>query len=156
MKRILRGFLIVLFVFSFSACGLAANKTEESKKEKKESRMTESKKDSNITIQADENNEITATKAKEIIDTVENVIILDVRTQEEFKQSRIPNSILIPNYEIASRAEKELPDKNAIILIYCRSGNRSASATKEMRAMGYTRVYDFGGIIDWPYETIKG
>lgn len=82
-------------------------------------------------------------------------ILLDVRTEEEYRQERIDGAILIPDTEIAERAETELPDKGALILVYCRSGRRSELAAKELINQGYTNVYDFGGIIDWPYETIE-
>ena len=98
---------------------------------------------------------ITAEQAKNMMDDGDSYILLDVRTEEEFKENRIDGAILIPDYEINSRAEKELADKNVRILIYCRSGRRSALAAKEMIDMGYTDVYDFGGIIDWPYQTVK-
>jgi phage shock protein E len=83
-------------------------------------------------------------------------ILLDVRTPDEFITSRIPGSILIPDYELAARAAAELQDKNAQIVIYCRSGNRSRTAANRLLALGYTRVYDLGGIISWPYEKISG
>jgi rhodanese-related sulfurtransferase len=79
-----------------------------------------------------------------------------VRTEEEFIEQRIPGAKLIPDTEVTSRAASELSDKNALVLVYCRSGRRSADAAKELVAMGYSRVYDFGGIIDWPYETESG
>lgn len=99
---------------------------------------------------------ITAEEAKEIMDSGKDYILLDVRTAEEFAESHIDGAILIPDNELGARAESELPDKNATILIYCRSGNRSASAAKELIRMGYVNVYDFGGIMDWPYETVSG
>lgn len=99
---------------------------------------------------------ITAEEAKEIMDSGEDYILLDVRTAEEFAESHIDGAILIPDNELGARAESELSDKNATILIYCRSGNRSASAAKELIRMGYVNVYDFGGIMDWPYETVSG
>ncbi len=103
---------------------------------------------------AAEYKKITPDEAKELMDTRENVILLDVRTKEEFDQGHIPNALLLPNTEIKKQAGEKLPDKNALILVYCRSGNRSKSASEELLAMGYTKVYDFGGIIDWPYETV--
>jgi len=99
---------------------------------------------------------ITAEQAKEKMDETDGWILLDVRTDVEFKESRIEGAILIPDYEISDRVESELPDKDALILIYCRSGRRSALAANEMVSMGYTNVYDFGGIIDWPYDTVSG
>jgi len=94
---------------------------------------------------------ISAEEAWEIINSDDPHIILDVRTREEFQESHIPNAILIPDYEIATRVRAEIPDKSTIILIYCRSGNRSAKVARELIAMGYKNVFDFGGIIDWPY-----
>ena len=98
---------------------------------------------------------ISSEEARRIMESTDDFILLDVRTDEEYKENRIDGAILIPDYEIAERAGLELPDKNAIILIYCRSGRRSANAAKNLVGMGYTNIYDFGGIIDWPYETIS-
>ena len=95
---------------------------------------------------------ITAEEAKQIMDTEEGYIILDVRTQEEYDGGHIPGAILIPNTEIEARAEEELPDKNQLILVYCRSGRRSKLAAEALVALGYTNIKEFGGIIDWPYE----
>ena len=99
--------------------------------------------------------QITAEKAKSIMDTEEDYIIIDARTEEEFNEGHIEGAILIPEYEIASRAEKELPDKDALILVYCRSGRRSKIASEELVKLGYINVKEFGGITDWPYETVK-
>ena len=97
---------------------------------------------------------ISAQEAKAIIES-ENVIILDVRTQEEYNEGHIENSVLLPVNDISAKAEEILTDKDAKILVYCRSGNRSATASKQLIKMGYTNVYDFGGINSWPYEIIK-
>ena len=99
--------------------------------------------------------QITAEQAKTIIDTEKDYIIIDARTDEEFAEGHIKNAILIPEYEIANRAEKELPDKEQVILVYCRSGRRSKIASEELVKLGYTNVKEFGGIIDWPYEVVK-
>lgn len=99
--------------------------------------------------------QITAEQAKTIMDTEKDYIIIDARTEEEFAEGHIENAILIPEYEIAERAEKELPDKEQLILVYCRSGRRSKIASEELVKLGYTNVKEFGGIIDWPYETVK-
>lgn len=85
-----------------------------------------------------------------------SVIILDVRTSEEYNEGHIPGAVLIPDYEILETAEKILKDKNQTILVYCRSGNRSRKAANNLLYLGYQNVYDFGGIIDWPYEIVKG
>ncbi|MBV1756544.1 MAG: rhodanese-like domain-containing protein [Dethiosulfatibacter sp.] len=98
---------------------------------------------------------ISAQKAKEIIDTGADILIVDVRTEEEFKQGHIPNAILIPDTQIRDLAADMLVDLDQTILIYCRSGNRSRTASKILIDMGYTNVMDFGGILDWPYEIVK-
>lgn len=99
--------------------------------------------------------QITADKAKEIMDSSAEYILIDARTDEEFSQGHIEGAVLIPEYEIASRTEAELPDKDALILVYCRSGRRSKIASEELVNLGYTNVKEFGGIIDWPYEIVK-
>ena len=98
--------------------------------------------------------QITPEQAKSIMDTESDYIIIDARTDEEFAEGHIKGAILIPEYEIADRAEKELKDKDALILVYCRSGRRSNIASEELVKLGYTNVKEFGGIIDWPYETV--
>ena len=99
--------------------------------------------------------QITAEQAKTIMDTEKDYVIIDARTEEEFAEGHIENAILLPEYEIAERAEKELPDKDTLILVYCRSGRRSKIASEELTQLGYTNVKEFGGIIDWPYEVVK-
>ena len=99
--------------------------------------------------------QISSQQAKNLMDTESDYIILDTRTEEEFAEGHIPNAILIPHYEIAQRAEKELPDKDQLILVYCRSGNRSKQASQVLADLGYTNVKEFGGIIDWEYEIEK-
>ena len=96
---------------------------------------------------------ISAEEAKELMDKSENYIILDVRTKEEYDEVHIPDAILIPDTEIADRAEDELTDKDQLIFVYCRSGNRSKKASAILSQMGYTNIKEFGGIKDWPYET---
>ena len=133
MKK-LRGLIIMLVIslslFSLTACGGENEKA--------------------LTYE-----QITPQQAKEIMDTQQDYIIIDARTQEEFTEGHIENAILMPEYEIANRAEKELPDKDALILVYCRSGRRSKIASEELVKLGYANVKEFGGIIDWPYETVK-
>ena len=89
------------------------------------------------------------------MDNETGYIIIDARTQEEFDEGHIEGAIMIPEYEISQRAEKELPDKEQLILVYCRSGRRSKIASQALADLGYTNVKEFGGIIDWPYETVK-
>jgi rhodanese-related sulfurtransferase len=99
---------------------------------------------------------ITADEAKRRLDSGESIILLDVRTEEEYIQKHIPNSILIPLNDLENDVEAQLPDKDATLFVYCRSGNRSTSASKILVKLGYKNVYDLGGIIDWPYETESG
>lgn len=97
---------------------------------------------------------ITAEEAKKIMDTESEYVILDVRTEEEFAQGHIPGAMLIPDYAIREEADKALPDKDALILVYCRSGRRSKNAAETLAELGYTNIREFGGILDWPYETV--
>ena len=112
-----------------------------------------------LTACGDDNNnsyeQITAKEAKTIMDTENDYIIIDARTTEEFAEGHIIDAILIPEYEIADRAEKELPNKEQLILVYCRSGRRSKIASEELVKKGYINVKEFGGIIDWPYDVVK-
>ena len=94
-------------------------------------------------------------EAKALMDAADNCVVLDVRTIEEFRSAHIAGAILIPDYEIFDRAEAELTDKSQLILVYCRSGRRSKIAAEELVKLGYTNVKEFGGIIDWEYETVK-
>ena len=99
--------------------------------------------------------QISGAEAKALMDSESGYIIIDARTQSEYDDGHIPGAILIPEYEIADRAEKELPDKDQLILVYCRSGRRSKIAAEELVKLGYTNVKEFGGIIDWEYEIVK-
>jgi rhodanese-related sulfurtransferase len=99
---------------------------------------------------------ITAKEAYRMMGELDNYILLDVRTPAEFQEMRIDGAVLIPDYEIKNRAEVELPDKNAVIFVYCRSGRRSAQAAADLAALGYKNIYDFGGIINWPYKKASG
>ena len=99
--------------------------------------------------------QITPEEAKKIMDSGEEYIILDTREQDEFDAGHIPGAILIPYTEIENKAEEMLTDKDAQILVYCRSGRRSKIASESLSKLGYTNVKEFGGIIDWPYEIEK-
>ena len=83
-------------------------------------------------------------------------IILDVRTPEEFADKHIPGALNIPNETIGTAEIPELPDKDQLILVYCRSGNRSKQASEKLAVLGYTNIVEFGGINDWPGETVTG
>ena len=85
-----------------------------------------------------------------------NYIILDVRTEEEYNERHIPNAINIPNETIGTEEIAELPDKEQLIMVYCRSGNRSKQASQKLADLGYTNIVEFGGINDWTGETVTG
>jgi len=99
--------------------------------------------------------QITQDKAKGIMDSDTEHIVLDVREQEEFDEGHIKGAVLLPYTEITDKAESVIPDKDALILVYCRSGRRSKIAAESLASLGYTNVKEFGGIIDWKYEIEK-
>ena len=94
-------------------------------------------------------------EAVSMMETETDYIILDVRTPEEFAEKHIPNAINVPNEEIGTEEITELPDKDQLILVYCRSGNRSKQASEKLVALGYTNIYEFGGINNWTGETVS-
>lgn len=96
--------------------------------------------------------QISAEAAMELMEKEEDYVILDVRTQEEYDEKHIPGAILIPNETIGTEEISELPDKEQMIFVYCRSGNRSKQASEKLVKLGYTNVVEFGGIEDWTGE----
>lgn len=100
--------------------------------------------------------DISPEEAKKRLDTEKGIILVDVRTKEEYAEKHIPGSTLIPVEVIEKEAINKLKDKDSTIFVYCRSGNRSTSASKILASLGYTRVSNMGGIIDWKYETESG
>ena len=136
-------FLIIVSLTLFSSCS-----------------GTENNETTNSTTEATINNtlgyeQISGEQAKHLMDTEKDYIIIDARTEEEFNEGHIEGAILIPEYEIGERAEKELLDKEQFLLVYCRSGRRSKIAAQALADLGYTNVKEFGGIIDWQYEIVK-
>ena len=95
---------------------------------------------------------ISREEAKQMMSLDDGHIIVDVRRQDEYDSGHIPGAILIPNESIGTEQPEQLPDKDRIILVYCRSGRRSKEAAQKLANMGYTNVYEFGGIIDWTGE----
>lgn len=124
-----------------------------------ETQATEAKMETTTEVKTEETNapytKIKAEEAKSRLDASSDIILVDVRTQEEFDSGHIEGALLIPYDEMADLAESLLPDKDAEIFLYCRSGNRSGIAGQELIALGYTNIVDFGGIIDWPYDIVN-
>ena len=100
--------------------------------------------------------QINMDEAIAMMEAESDYIILDVRTPEEFSEKHIPGAINIANETIGSEEIPELPDKDQLILVYCRSGNRSKQASEKLVALGYTNIVEFGGINDWPGEVVSG
>lgn len=140
-------FLLIISLTLFSSCSGDVN-TEET-----QNKTIETTKDSINNSRGYE--QISGEEAKRLMDTETDYIIVDARTTEEFNEGHIEGAILIPEYEIGERAEKVLPHKNQLILVYCRSGRRSKIASQALADLGYTNVKEFGGIIDWEYEIVK-
>lgn len=134
MKKISLILTLLLFIVSFAACSTSS--------------------DGNSNDNLKEYTPISYEEAKKIMDEQNDIIILDVRTKEEFESGHIKGATLFPSEEINKKNAAEiLPDKNQTILVYCRSGRRSKISAQKLADMGYTSVYEFGGINSWPYET---
>jgi rhodanese-related sulfurtransferase len=138
MKPVIFITILLATAFLFVACS-SKTKVEEEK--------------TSMDTKAESYENISPKEAKARLEAEEGIILLDVRTPEEYAESHIPNSILIPVDVIEKEAPEKLTDKNANIFVYCRSGRRSVAASEALVKMGYTNVYNLGGIIDWPYET---
>lgn len=139
MKRI--SFLILLTVLSLTGCSGSIG--------------TKSATTTTVSEQTIGYKQISQDEAKEMMARDDGHIIVDVRRQDEYDEGHIPGAILIPNENINTTRPKELKDLDQIILVYCRSGRRSKEASDKLAKMGYTKVYEFGGIITWTGETIK-
>lgn len=114
---------------------------------------------SSVPISAEQNSGyhiISMEDAIAIMEEESGYIILDVRTVEEYNERHIPGAINVPNEQIGTEEIPELPAKDQLILVYCRSGNRSKQASSKLAAMGYTNIVEFGGINDWPGEVVSG
>ena len=100
--------------------------------------------------------QVTMEEAAAMMREESGYIILDVRTAEEYSEKHIPGAVKVPNEIIGSAGIPELPDKAQLILVYCRSGNRSKQAAEKLAKLGYTNIVEFGGIHDWTGETVSG
>ncbi|HEY9061857.1 MAG TPA: rhodanese-like domain-containing protein [Pseudobacteroides sp.] len=145
MKKAMIAFVLILISIGFAACSPADNRGYQ----KEVPVQVNSTKASSYT-------NIKPEDAKKRLSSEKGIILLDVRTQEEYDEKHIPNSLLIPVDVIEKEAPEKLTDKNTTIFVYCRSGRRSVTASEALAKMGYKKVYNLGGIIDWPYETETG
>lgn len=145
MKKLL---IILLLVAIFAVCfnGCKKNATEINTDNEVQGVETVS-----FIKNADGYYRISAEVAREMMVAESDYVILDVREQWEYNEAHIPGAVLLPVTQIVEKASEMLPDKNQKIFVYCRSGNRSLNASADLAAMGYTNVWEFGGIIDWPY-----
>ena len=131
MKKVYMGILVLLAVISMVGCG--KTESEEQKVEQKYQ-------------------SVSMGELEELLNTEENYILVDVRTEEEFAQGHIPGAICIPNETIGDNAISELPDEEQTVFVYCRSGNRSKQAAAKLAALGYSNIVESGGILDWDGE----
>lgn len=142
MKKVMIAIVLLLISLGFAACSPANNGGSQ----REAPAQVDSTKASSYT-------NIKPEDAKKRLGSEKGIILLDVRTREEYDEKHIPNSLLIPVDVIEKEAPEKLTNKNAAIFVYCRSGRRSVTASEALVKMGYTKVYNLGGIIDWPYET---
>ena len=150
MKKIIFTSTLLILCFILAACG--AQKGNSSPNAGAEQGQQE---DGVLESTQAQYHKIAAEEAKARMDSGDTITIVDVRTQEEFDEAHIEGATLIPNETIGDKDPQQLEDKDAEILLYCRSGRRSKEAAEKLVALGYTAVYDFGGIIDWPYDTVS-
>lgn len=99
---------------------------------------------------------ISAAEAQKILGSTENIVLIDVRTPEEYRQKHIPKSMSFPLDRLKNEAKKQFPDSSVPIITYCQTGRRSAMAAAILSRLGYQNIYDLGGILNWPYETESG
>ena len=164
-KDLLALFLVLALVLGLAACGAKTGtqpattdtsaQTTQDDMMMGDNSMTSDSSSSDTALPAGYHT-ITPEQAKARLDSGDPVILVDVRTAEEYAQAHIKGAILIPNETIDKTQPKELPDLNAEIIVYCRSGRRSRDASIKLAEMGYTNIYDLGGIKDWPYGTVSG
>ncbi len=157
-KKIVTILFTTLVLLTFSACSKSttdtSSTTDASTTTATNGASTTTTSENTTQVDTLTHQTISAVTAKEMIDKDDSIIILDVRTKDEFDEGHIKNALLLPDTEVEDKAQELLPDKDATILIYCRSGRRSALSATKLDELGYTNVYDFGGIIDWPYDIV--
>ncbi|NLE12266.1 MAG: rhodanese-like domain-containing protein [Clostridiales bacterium] len=156
MTKIISLLLSMVFLTGCSAPVIQGENQGSGAGTEQDSAQEQQQESKNETIKEATYRQITMSEAIVMMEEESGYIILDVRTHEEFNDKHIPGAICIPNETIGTEDIPELPDKDRLIMVYCRSGNRSKQASKKLAALGYTNIVEFGGIIDWPGETISG
>ena len=145
-----KNILLLMAVLLFSACQSAQDNNSGNSSAANESAPASG----DQTAKTAEYHKISAEEAKKMMDE-QDVVIVDVRTAAEYAEGHIADAVLVPNETIGDEAPAKLPNKDAVLLIYCRSGNRSRTAANKLLKLGYQNIYDFGGINTWPYEIVK-
>lgn len=149
MKNILRNKKVSVGISAFLLLGLLSGCTAAN------TSNTVNTKETSQTAKKTAATNISPEEAKKRLDSEKGIILLDVRTQEEYDGEHIKDSVLIPVDKLKGEAENKLKDKEAVIFVYCRSGNRSTTAANILVELGYKNVYNLGGINQWPYEIVK-
>ena len=157
VKKIIILLLLLPAVISISACGGGNGGITEMNTDTTGDVLlpTTSRLDDETTAKPESYTQISQEEAKEMMKKEDGHVIVDVRRQDEYDEGHIPGAILIPNESIGTERPTELPDLDQIILVYCRSGRRSKEAAQKLFNMGYTHIYEFGGIIDWTGDIVK-
>ena len=140
-------FLLILSCMFFCAC--VQNKSDQSDVSSQQVTDSESQSSDEGSEQEMTYEQISMEEAKQLMAGEEGYVIMDARTIEEYANGHIPDAICIPNESIGDVMPEKLPDKEQLILVYCRSGNRSKQASQKLAELGYTNVKEFGGIMDW-------
>lgn len=155
-KMILTGILMGCFVV-LTACSATKSKNEDAgKADTGSTAVSDSSAEAGKSQEsASAYHKITAEEAKKMMDEG-NVTVVDVRREDEYTEKHIKGAILVPNETIEEEAAEALPDQDAVILVHCRTGVRSKQASHKLIELGYKNIYDFGGIVDWKYETESG
>ncbi|SEK89457.1 rhodanese-like domain-containing protein [Ruminococcus albus] len=155
MKRLIFIFCVIILL---TGCG---NNVQTSENETASDEKTTVVESSSNTVSSENDSkaqgytQISQEEAKKMMEANDSHIIVDVRRQDEYDEGHIPNAICIPNENITDTQPAELSDLDQVILVYCRSGRRSKEASQKLFDMGYTHVYEFGGIIDWTGDVAK-
>lgn len=157
VKKIIILLLLLPAVISISACGGGNGGITEMNTDTTGDVLlpTTSQLDDETTAKPGSYTQISQEEAKEMMKKNNGHVIVDVRRQDEYDEGHIPGAILIPNESIGTEKPEELPDLDQIILVYCRSGRRSKEVAQKLFDMGYTHIYEFGGIIDWTGDIVK-